>query len=165
MPLATPADRFAALYRSALPEVFAYLASRVGDRTVAEDLTQETFLAAARTIKDGRTDDVSVAWLVAVARNKLMDHYRRAQRDQRATARVAVPTTAGAAAEGGRAQALDAMAALTADHRTVLVLRYLDDLPVSEVAALMGRSVHATESLLARARDAFKRSYGEAFDE
>ena len=46
-------------------------------------------------------------------------------------------------------------------HRATLTLRYLDDLPVTDVAALLERSVHATEALLVRARKAFRRAYGE----
>jgi len=49
-------------------------------------------------------------------------------------------------------------------HRAALTLRYLDDLPVPEVAALLGRSLHATEALLVRARAAFRRTYEGAED-
>ena len=44
-------------------------------------------------------------------------------------------------------------------HRAALTLRYLDGLPVGEVAHVLGRTVHATEALLGRARAAFRRSY------
>ncbi|MDQ6911220.1 MAG: RNA polymerase subunit sigma-24, partial [Actinomycetota bacterium] len=46
-------------------------------------------------------------------------------------------------------------------YRAALTLRYLDDLPVPRVAALLDRSVHATEAMLVRARAAFRRAYGE----
>ena len=48
------------------------------------------------------------------------------------------------------------LAELSAEHRSVLTLRYIDGLPVGEVAALLDRSVHATESLLTRAKAAFR---------
>lgn len=57
---------------------------------------------------------------------------------------------------GGDATA--ALAALTPEHRTVLVLRYVDDLPVGDIARIVGRSVRATESLLVRARAALRDS-------
>jgi RNA polymerase sigma-70 factor (ECF subfamily) len=44
-------------------------------------------------------------------------------------------------------------------HRAALTLRYMDDLPVPEVADLLGRTVHATEALLVRARSAFRAVY------
>ena len=53
------------------------------------------------------------------------------------------------------------LARLPEQHRTVLALRYMDDCSVPECAELIGRSVHATEALLVRARRAFKRQYPE----
>jgi integrase-like protein/sigma-70-like protein len=52
-------------------------------------------------------------------------------------------------------------AAFAAQQRAALTLRYLDDLPVAEVAAHLGRTLHATETLLARARTALRRVYQE----
>ena len=49
-------------------------------------------------------------------------------------------------------------------HRAALTLRYLDGLPVPEVANHLGRTVHATEALLVRARTAFRHAYGEEVD-
>jgi RNA polymerase sigma-70 factor (ECF subfamily) len=46
-------------------------------------------------------------------------------------------------------------------HRSALTLRYVDDLPVPEVAETLGRTVHATEALLVRARNAFRNRYEE----
>jgi RNA polymerase sigma-70 factor, ECF subfamily len=51
------------------------------------------------------------------------------------------------------------LARLAEPHRTVLVLRYMDDCSVSECAELIGRTVHATEALLVRARRAFKKQF------
>ena len=53
--------------------------------------------------------------------------------------------------------------ALPDHHRAVIVLRYLDERPVAEVAELIGKSLPATESVLARARRAFRREYLERF--
>jgi RNA polymerase sigma-70 factor (ECF subfamily) len=51
------------------------------------------------------------------------------------------------------------LARLGPHHRAALTLRYLDGLPVDAVAAQLGRTVHATEALLVRARQAFRRIY------
>ncbi|HEX7823872.1 MAG TPA: sigma-70 region 4 domain-containing protein, partial [Mycobacterium sp.] len=51
------------------------------------------------------------------------------------------------------------LARLGEQHRTVLSLRYLDDCSVPECAELIGRTVHATEALLVRARRAFRSQY------
>lgn len=62
-----------------------------------------------------------------------------------------------AAIEAG--QAHHVLAGLGPHHRSALVLRYLDGLSVAETAATLGRTVHATEALLVRARRAFRASY------
>jgi RNA polymerase sigma-70 factor, ECF subfamily len=156
----------AAIYRRALPQVYGYLLPRCGSTVVAEDLTAETFMAAVAAVRQGRVrvPEVTVAWLVGVARHKLADHWRRAAREQRSLAAVAV-----LAEEAGDPweEHLDAQAAhaalarLPGPQRAALTLRYLDGLPVGEVAACLGRSVHATETLLVRARAALRRIYRE----
>lgn len=54
------------------------------------------------------------------------------------------------------------MQQIAPQHRLVLTLRYVDDLPVAAVAELTRRSVHATEGLLVRARQSFRRHYPSA---
>ena len=61
----------------------------------------------------------------------------------------------------GVAAAHAALSRLSAHHRAALTLRYLDGLPVAEVAGELGRSLHATETLLVRAPAAFRRVYEE----
>jgi RNA polymerase sigma-70 factor (ECF subfamily) len=150
------------LYDSALPEVYGYLASRCGSATVAEDLTSETFLAAVDAVKRGRVPELTVAWLVGVARHKLVDHWRRQAREER---KLRAVEQVGDAVDDGWDVRLDvlaahrALAALGPHHRSALALRYLDGLPVREVAACLGRTEGATEQLLLRAKAAFRRSY------
>ncbi len=63
-----------------------------------------------------------------------------------------------------RPAARETLAGLGPHHRAALTFRYLDGLPVREVAAVMDRTEHATEALLVRARTAFRHAYGEASD-
>jgi RNA polymerase sigma-70 factor (ECF subfamily) len=60
---------------------------------------------------------------------------------------------------------VDALGELSPTHQAVLSLRYFDDLPVAEVALTLGRSVHATESLLNRAKAAFRLAYSRCSDD
>jgi RNA polymerase sigma-70 factor (ECF subfamily) len=157
-----------AVYGTALPHVYGYLLSRCGGVALAEDLTSETLLVAVDAVRADRRTPVSVPWLVGVARHKLVDHWRRQAREERGLRAV------GTSEEGPRSQgqdsdwdirldvlrARDTLAQLSPLHRAVLTLRYLDDLSVPDVAALVDRSVHATEGLLVRARGAFRRAYG-----
>jgi RNA polymerase sigma-70 factor (ECF subfamily) len=153
----------AAIYHRALPYVYGYLLSRCGSVSVAEDLTAETFLAAVASVRKPGAPEVTVAWLVGVARHKLSDHWRRAVGEQRALA-AAEPEEA---LDDPWDQWLDTEAAYAAlrclpgQQRAALTLRYLDGLPVGEVAGYLGRSVHATETLLVRAKAALRRVYQE----
>jgi RNA polymerase sigma-70 factor (ECF subfamily) len=159
------ADPLVAVYRVALPQVYGYLLIRCRSVAVAEDLTAETFMAAVAATRQGSPPAVTVAWLIGVARHKLVDHWRRAAREQRNLAAVEAEAET---MEDPWGEWLDAEAAhaalsrLSVHHRTALTLRYLDGLPVAEVAAHVDRSVHATETLLARARAALRRVYREA---
>ena len=158
-------DAFDAWYRRTLPRVYSYLLSRCGnDPTLAEELTQQTFIAAVdlRARYDGRSD--TVTWLCGIARHKLADHFRRVERDERRRMRLEVREIqlAEAAHEpdlDDRAAIEDALRSLPAAQQAVLVFVVLDDLPVAEAARLMGRSASATQSLLHRARDGFRRAY------
>ncbi|MBO0808437.1 MAG: RNA polymerase subunit sigma-24, partial [Actinobacteria bacterium] len=66
-------------------------------------------------------------------------------------------------------RAREVLARIAPQHRAALTLRYMDDLPVPEVARVLGRTVHATEALLVRARSAFRAAYqrdgGEGCDD
>ncbi len=73
----------AAIYDRALPQVYGYLLPRCGSAAVAEDLTAETFMAAVAATRRNGAPEVTVAWLVGVARHKLVDHWRRVAREQR----------------------------------------------------------------------------------
>lgn len=154
-----------ALYDRALPQVFGYLAVRVNDPAVAEDLTGETFLAAVKAVQERKVPDLTIAWLVTVARNKLVDHWRRLAREERslrlATERGAEVVDDGMDESFDRMRTRAVLAELGAHHRAALTLRYLDGLSVAEVAEHLDRSVHATEALLVRARHAFRARYDE----
>ncbi len=95
---------------------------------------------------------MTTGWLVGVARHKLADHWRRRAHEDRGLRAVAV--VAGGMADDPWDERLEALRAravleeLGPHHRAALTLRYLDDLPVPEVASCLSRSLHATESLL-----------------
>jgi RNA polymerase sigma-70 factor (ECF subfamily) len=157
-----------ALYDSALPEVYGYLASRCGSAAIAEDLTSETFLAAVDAVRRAAVPDLTVAWLIGVARHKLVDHWRRREREDRLLKAVdPAPGDPTRESEDRWDVELDALVAhrtlsdLAPQHRSALTLRYLDGLPVREVAACLGRTEGATEQLLLRAKAAFRNRYEE----
>jgi RNA polymerase sigma-70 factor (ECF subfamily) len=154
------------LYDRTVTDVYSYIASRVGDRALADDLTQDVFEAAARRAATGAV--VEVAWLIGVARHKLVDHWR-------AQARASRTLVLAHAAEQNRrvedsvaidpAVAAVVLSSLNPTYRAALVLRHVDRLGVAAVAEHLGRTVKATEQILSRARAAFRDTYQGSSDE
>lgn len=116
-----------------------------GDRARTDDLVQDVYLSLVRSIRSGGVTEIGLGWLLTSVRHRYFDRLRGEERDNRRLTLVwSQPETETLA----RAD----LSGLPERERVALVLRYLEDLPVAEVASLMGQSVHATESLLARAR-------------
>ena len=163
----TDAAELLGLYRRALPEVYGYLLDRCRDRETAEDLTSETFLAAVRAVDTPGASEPSVPWLIGVARHKLVDHWRRRERDDRLVDALSEPPAVDDPwdAQLSALVAADVLERLGDHHRLALTLRYVDGLSVPEVATLLERTVHATEALLVRARIAFRTLYEKGGDD
>lgn len=150
---------FARFYDDALPRIYGYFLHRcAGGQPVAEDLTQETFIAALAELRKGRLVEAPLPWLYGIARHKLLDHYRREAR--RGAVDVFEEPTVARSAED-RERVLGALQAVPPMQRAALVLRHMEGLSVPELAQVLGRSVEAAESLLSRGRVGFKRAYLE----
>jgi len=165
IPVESPSG-FVDLYERTVTDVFSYLASRVGDWAAAEDLTQDVFVAGARRVAAG--DVVDLAWLIGVARHKLVDHWRAQARRDRNLALAHSSEQARsvedlASIDPDRASLV--LASLNPTYRAALVLRHVDGLSVSAVAEHLQRSVEATEQVLSRARAAFRDKYQGAIGE
>jgi RNA polymerase sigma-70 factor (ECF subfamily) len=158
-------DEFRRFYADASTVVYRYLVrATLGDRATAEDLTQETFAAVMLAARAGRSDALTIPWVMGVARHKLVDHYRRMEREQRRlerswTAAPQLEAFADLGHDGG--DIVDVLRLLNPEHRLVLVLKYYEELTAEQIATTIGRSVHATNSLLSRARTAFARTREE----
>jgi len=150
--------------------LYRYAYRLTGSWSVAEDLTSETFLAAVAALQRGAVPDLSVAWLIRVARNKLVDQWRREEREERKRFRLLESSEDDEPDDEleerfERARVHTVLTGLGAHHRAALTLRYLDGLSVPDVADHLGRTVHATEALLVRARRAFRARYHEGTDD
>jgi RNA polymerase sigma-70 factor (ECF subfamily) len=159
------AQTFRSFYDDALPRIYGYFLHRCGGvATVAEDLTQETFLAAVAELKKDTRVTAPMAWIYGIARHKLLDYYRRQERIERPLAAANDPDlledeVATDDPDAAHEQAVAALASVAASQRAALVLCYVDGYSVAEAACLLGKSVEAVESLLARGRQSFKRAY------
>jgi RNA polymerase sigma-70 factor (sigma-E family) len=129
---------FEEFFRERYGEVVRSMRLMIGDHARAEELTQEAFTGACRHWRRVRTLDRPVAWVYVVATNEARRSWRR---EQRTTSDVSMPSTAVDDATGALTTALDvraALAQLTDRQRAAVVLRYLADLPIAEIAEVMG---------------------------
>jgi RNA polymerase sigma-70 factor (ECF subfamily) len=151
-------DDFDALFRRELGPITraAYLV--VGDWEVACELTQDAFVAALRRWDTVRALDRPGAWVRRVA-------IRDAVRSRRRRARGRVLEAERARVEGtAPSLGLDlrgALLGLPARQRAAIALHYLDDLPVAEIAAILGCSEGSVKTHLARGRRALAHLLGE----
>ncbi|WP_407913593.1 RNA polymerase sigma factor [Kitasatospora sp. NE20-6] len=158
-------DAWAELYRRYRLPVLAFLTRRTGNRALAEDLTQDTFVRAMACIGGYRwTGKDMGAWIFTIARNIMFDHdKRRSTRSESAVAAVA-DSDAGICIEdlvlaGVEAERISAALATLTDHqRTALTLRYWNDFSSREVAAAIGIRVGAVKTLTYRARSSLRRT-------
>ena len=145
------------LFRERSSRVHGLLLARCGDATVAEELTAQTFEAAAVQFARGRGDEVTGAWLTTVALRRLVDHWRRAGRRRRLIDAIAGDVSSTGDSEMmPDQQVVAASDSLPVAQREVVVLRYLDDWSVGDIARNLDLSYRATESLLARGRRALR---------
>jgi len=140
-----------------------------GLRDLADDVVQETWLTAVRRIRafDPAAGSFA-AWLRGVAAHLLRNHFRReARRGRRARPLPPDAGPATPAADAGRDRAervARALAALPEHYEAALRAKYLDGRCVADFAAETGQTPKAVESLLTRARQAFRDAYAAEED-
>ncbi|WP_425565918.1 sigma-70 family RNA polymerase sigma factor [Pseudonocardia ailaonensis] len=150
---------FQELYQRYQDVVFRYVLFRLGDRTLAEDLTQETFLRALRRIGSVSYQGRDIgAWFVTIARNLIFDHVKSSRYRLETTTADMVehsPTTHGPeqqVIEGAtNAELLRAIEKLNPDQQDCIRMRFLQGLSVAETAARMNRAEGAVKALQHRA--------------
>lgn len=145
-----------------LPRLLALAVRMLGDRMEAEDVAQETFVRVWKQAPHWREGEARFdTWLHRVALNLCYDRLRMRRETPDDTLDEAPPEAADAAPAGPEAalearqhgtRVRQALAALPARQREALVLTYYQELSNAETAGLMGITVDALESLLARAR-------------
>lgn len=150
-------EAFRALYRDLYPEVARFVARRVRARADAEDLTARVFVALVERLGDYDRARGSVrGWLLAIARNAIIDHFRRARPAGGLEAALdALPCDATGPLEGLLArEQLDRLAVvvreLDPEARELLALRFADGLRHREIAAVLGLQEAAVKQRVSR---------------
>lgn len=154
-------EQFLSFYDHAVGPLFGYLYRATGGhRELAEDLCQDVFATALKRVRGGDVSVMTVPWVITVGRNRLIDQWRRSAREQRRLRELSMvqPELAPSSVDD---DLLGWIGQLPAAQRAAVVLHYLDDLPVHEVAERLGKSDKSTESLLSRARHSLRTSGGD----
>ena len=142
-----------------------------GSHEDAQDVLQDALIAAFKSLDSYRGDSSLYSWLCGVAWNKAADFRRRefrmAQVEQRSIQEYretkeieATPSPDTALMHQENKERVNQTLRTLPDHyRQVLVLKYAEGLPVEDIAHIMRRTFKSTESLLTRARSAFRESF------
>ena len=165
----TAMEEFYNIYRSRL---YTLVLEQVGrDEAIAEDLVQETFLAALSSLDKFRGDSQLYTWLRSIAFHKINDLYRRKAREPKPkksspdfdamkqleqTGNDEPTTLTVMESEEIRQSIHQVLGGLPHDYQKVLVMKYFQEMPVLEISQAMGRSPKSVEGLLARARKAMR---------
>jgi RNA polymerase sigma-70 factor (ECF subfamily) len=172
--LARDERAFAEFFDAYAPRLFRFAMRRASDEDIAEEITQTTLIAAVRGLKTWRGEASLFTWLCTILRHQLVDHWRKTARqpelrplDDDPGVRSALESLAkggdrpDAALEGQRlAERVRIMLDYLPDrYGDVLEWKYLQDLSVNEIALRLAATPKAVESMLTRARQAFREGF------
>jgi RNA polymerase sigma-70 factor (ECF subfamily) len=158
-------DAFEDLFQAHFQAVYNYALNLGGDPALAEDLTQETFIRAHRSLVHFGHPWKFRPWLFQITRNLLQDYDRRQHElpelgDATALVRDPSPGPEQTLLSSERnARIRTALHRLPEQHREALILRELEGLSYADIAAAMGISSQYVRVLIHRARAKFQESY------
>lgn len=148
-------DRYAARIRRFIANS---LASSAAD---ADDVLQETFIALAEALPFFRGDSSLFTFACAIAHRKVLSLIRTNARRARLMRSAPITDQSTSTDPGADREFNRALAELKPEHREVLLLKYVEEIGVTEIARILRLGEHAVESRLARARKALRRSLKE----
>ncbi len=161
---------FATLYQHFADRLFRYLYVRCADTSLAEDLAADTWVHVAKSLPKFRLAKVPAeaafsGWLYTIARNLLIDAYRRRSRTNLSMSDTVVsrdpPLDEQVLAHEEQQELHQALEKLPDDQREVLLLRFFGEHTTTEIMLIMGRGESAVKSLQFRALGALARLLGE----
>ncbi len=164
-------EAYGQLYDRYRDVIFRFALFRLSDRSLAEDITSETFLRALRRIASVRYQGQDIgAWLVTIARNLILDHVKSSQhRLEMTTAEI---LDAGSDSGGPEHEVVELIVhaelrrcirMLTPEQQECIRLRYFQGLSSAETAIVMSRNRVAVNALALRARERLKQLLPKEF--
>ncbi|MBL7209352.1 MAG: sigma-70 family RNA polymerase sigma factor [Dehalococcoidia bacterium] len=149
---------FATLYDNCVDQVYRHVCYRVSNRIDAEDITQEVFIRAWKAInKYKRTGAPFVTWLLAIAHNLIVDHYRATKKhvslEEAETSNPTAETSPEAMAEASlnKDYVRHAVLKLKGEKQKVILMRFIDGLSYGEIARALNKSEGAVRVIQYRA--------------
>jgi len=151
--------------------LFRIAYSMVRDSDIAADMVQDAFVRAYVNLARCRNRERFRVWLITLLRNRVLDHLKEKRRRDASLSDDDVLRRAEAypvrAAESDERYALrtlmeDALTRLSEPLREAFVLRHVEELPVAEVAQMLGTGVSAIKMRLQRAREQMQKTVGAA---
>jgi RNA polymerase sigma-70 factor, ECF subfamily len=127
------------------------------DHSVAEDITQETFLSALKAADKFAGKSNLYTWLVGIANHKIADYYRHLENERKHINQVINANTEDIHTNNSLDIDIEnILANLPVHYRQVLLLKYVEEMPVVEISKVMKRTPKSIEGLLSRARNELK---------
>jgi RNA polymerase sigma-70 factor (ECF subfamily) len=162
------AEAFGDLYDGSFDVAYGFVFARTGDTGAAEEILQETYAAVWKSLGGFRKNSSGVTWVLAIARRKVADYYRKAIRRERNEAPCMDPEETDAGPDPGgaavgaetRERVSAALRGLNPAYRYALVMKYLDGRSTREIASALGRTPKAVDGILQRAKADFAKRYG-----
>jgi len=150
-------------------EIFAYIRSKVGDASTADDLTQETFLKVERALTRGTEPEHFRGWIFQIARNSVIDWMKerrrfvglKAEEDLKSADRETADPIDSEFRQGLFFYAAKVIEGMPPEDREALKLTELDGLNREELANHLGISVAAAKSRVVRARAKLRKAIEE----
>ncbi len=152
--------QFAGLYEIHFERVYAFIARRVGDRDVAEDLTSDVFHKALANLKRFEWRGVPFgAWLLRIAVNAIVDRSKRHGREIAVDDPPELSTQPGLGQVDDRARLFRLVDELPKDQRQVVVMRFAEQKSIKEIAGQLGRSEGAIKQLQFRGLENLRKEF------
>jgi len=146
-------EAFAQLYEKHFDKIYRYVALKIGNQAEAEDMAQQVFLNALESISSYKWKGIPFsAWLFRIAHNQVVDYLRKRTR-RPATSLDESLTVSDSDPQRMAERKLDieqlilATRQLTPVQQEVICLRFAGELPIAQVAKIMGKSQGAVKAL------------------
>jgi len=153
------AELFGSLYEQYLPRVFQYVNYRVGDVTIAEDLTSDIFnkaLTRFATYNSGKA--TFSTWIFSIARNTIIDYYRRRDREKKIQEKVQpedISFSKSVEEEASRSEEIrklyECLARLSPNEQELISLKFSSEMTNREISRITGLSESNVGTIICRA--------------